>query len=214
MPSSITAEDLLSRLVALPPRARDSELERLLGIAEAGELSHPPGPELIGYHPSGLAPVMRAVIEAPLTEEDVFIDLGAGLGKVAALARIVSGARVRGIEVQASLLSMAARVDGVELINADVREAELEEGTVFFLYNPFTGNALEQVLGRLHEVARRHAIVVCALGLPLGQRDWLVPRTLEHFWLQIFDSKVDGVAARAVVPVPVDPRMVLLADET
>lgn len=213
MPGSITAEELLSRLVTLPPGARDSELERLLGIAEASARSHPPGPELIGYHPSGLAPVMRAVIEAPLTEEDVFIDLGAGLGKVAALARILSGARVRGIEVQASLLSMAARVDGVELINADVREADLEEGTVFFLYNPFTGSALEQVLGRLHEVAKHHAIVVCALGLPLGHREWLVPRALEHFWLQIFDSKVEGVAARTVAPVQVDPRMLRLAEE-
>ena len=215
MSGPLTRDVLLSRLVSLAPEARDAELERLLGIADVGEHASSPGPELLGYFASGLAPAVQALLEASAGEDDVFIDLGSGLGKVAVLARLLSGARVRGIEVQRSLVARAPQLDGVEFVNGDVREAALEDGTVFFLYNPFTGSALRDVLTRLHEVARHHAIVVCALGISLehGTQGWLAPRALRHFWLQVFDSTVPGVPARKVRSRPFDPRVHLLAQE-
>lgn len=212
MPAPLTAEVLLSRLAALPPDQRDAELERLLGIEVHDDLSRSPGPELIGYHPSGLAPVSCALIEAAVGEEDLFIDLGAGVGKVVALARLLCGARARGIEVQRALVDLSPRVEGVELVHADVRHAPLEDGTVFFLYNPFTGAALRDVLARLHAVAQHHGIVVCALGVDL-ERTWLQPRPVEHFWLQVLDSVVPGVPARVARARPIDPRVQQLALE-
>lgn len=215
MPAQLTAEALLSRLVALPPGQRDAELERLLGIDVREDLSRSPGPELIGYHPSGVAPVLCALVEAGVEEDDLFVDLGCGLGKVAVLARLLCGARVRGIEVQRELLDRSPRVDGVELVHADVRHAPLEDGTVFFLYNPFTGDALRAVLARLQAVARHHAIVVCALGVELEHlaQSWLTPRPTEHFWLRVFDSVIPGVPARVVRARPSDPRVRQLAME-
>ena len=213
--ADLTGEILLSRLAALPPEARDAELERLLGIHDAVTHSTPPGPELLGYHASGVAPALCALLEAAAGEEDLFIDLGSGLGKVAVLSRLVSGARVRGIEVQEALIARAPRIDGVEFVHADVRQAAIEDGTIFFLYNPFTGSALREVLTRLRNVAAHHAIVVCALGVNLehGNSDWLKLRPLEHFWLQVFDSHVPGVSPRMVKPRLVDPRAVQLAAE-
>jgi SAM-dependent methyltransferase len=212
MNDALTADGLLSGLVSFAPATRDAELERLLGISDPGEHATPPGPELIGYFASGLAPIVRALLEVPVGEDDVFIDLGSGLGKVAALARLLSGARVRGIELQRRLIDRAPTLEGVEFVHADVREAPLGDGTVFFLYNPFTGSVLREVLARLHEVARRHALVVCALGLSLRE-PWLVPRPLEHFWLQVFDSVVPAVPPRKPGSRTFDPRVHQLADE-
>ena len=46
------------------------------------------------------------------SEDDVVVDLGAGLGKVALLARMLTGATVRGVEVQESLVRRAREAAG------------------------------------------------------------------------------------------------------
>ena len=193
--------DLLAWLSTLAPDARDVAVEGYLGIA-AGAEPDAPGEHLIGYHASGVAPILRALEEVPVTRDDVVVDLGAGLGKVVLLARLLTGARVHGIEIQAALVDRAraaAERLGVEATFscADARAADLDDGTVFFLYAPFSGPVLARVLGRLHEVAKRRAIVVCALGIDVDRgASWLVDRTIDSFWLTIYDSVVPGVARR------------------
>ena len=196
----------VSWLIELAPSERDSAFEAWLGIG--GDVNAlPPGDDLIGYHASALAPVVAALIEVGADEEDVFIDLGCGLGKVTALARMISGARVRGIELQSELISRAPKLEGVEYFHGDVRDAPLDDGTIFYLYNPFSGDVLTEVLRRLHELSKQRAITICTLGLSLKE-DWLQERTLEHFWLQIFDSR--GFPQR-VRSRPTDPRLARLA---
>ena len=141
----------------------------------------------------------------PVATDDVFVDLGAGLGKVVMLARLLTGATARGIEIQPVLVDRAraaASALGIDasFTEADVRDADLDDGTVFFLYAPFTGPVLADVLERMHAVAKRRSIVVCALGVDL-ERDarWLAPRPSDAFWLTIYDSMVPGVPAR---PLP------------
>ena len=193
-------------LVALPPSERDAAFERQLGIfGETNSIS--PGDELIGYHASALAPVVAALIETGADEEDLFVDLGCGLGKVTALARLISGARVRGIELQQELISRAPKLAGVEYFHGDVRDAPLDDGTIFYLYNPFSGDVLTQVLSRLREVSTKRAITICTLGLSLKE-DWLQERAFEHFWLQIFDSRGHPQRVRSR---PTDPRLARLA---
>jgi SAM-dependent methyltransferase len=211
----VTGEQVLSELVSLAPDARDGAVERLLGIVSDESQRSSPGFELLGYHASGLSPLFYALLEAPVTSEDVFIDLGSGLGKATALARLISGARARGIEVQKNLVDLSPRLDGVEFVHADIREAPLDDGTVFFLYNPCTGTARRDLMERLHTVASKHAIVVCALGMDVehGTERWLHPRPTEHFWLQLFDSRVPGVPSRVVKKTDYDPRVLRLARE-
>ena len=75
--------DLLAWLSALPPDARDAAVEAHLGIAASPpEHANPPGEHLIGYHASGVAPILQAFAEVPVTSNDVVVDLGSGLGKV------------------------------------------------------------------------------------------------------------------------------------
>lgn len=195
--------NLLVWLSSLPPRARDVAVEQILGIAEPPPSSAPPGDDLIGYHASGLAPIVRALVEVPVLADDVVIDLGAGLGKVVLLAHLLAGASARGIEIQSSLVRRARDAAGrlgvgVRFTHADARDAALDDGTVFFLYTPFTGPALARVLARLREVAQRRAIVVCGLGIDLDHRaPWLVPRPTRSFWLTIYDGVVPGVPPRS-----------------
>ncbi len=197
-------QELLEWLSALPVAERDPTLEEHLGIAGPTPGLKRLGPELIGYHASGVAAIVQALAEVPVEQDDVFFDLGAGLGKVVLLAHLLTGATARGIELQPELVARARQAAArlgvsahVTLSEGDARQADLESGTVFYLYAPFTGAALADVLGRLARVAARHAIVVCALGLDLDrQAPWLVARPTASFWLTVYDSVVSGVPAR------------------
>jgi hypothetical protein len=207
----VRGAELLSWLASLPPDCRDAAVEAFLGI-QGGAASSPPGDHLIGYHASGVAPIVRALLEVPVVPDDVLVDLGAGLGKVVLLTRLLTGATARGIELEPTLVDRARRAAArlridVGFERADARDSAIEDGTVFFLYAPFTGPVLLEVSRLLYAVAQRHAIVVCALGIDIdpGER-WLVARRLDSFWLTIYDSVVPGVAARApraaVLPRP------------
>jgi SAM-dependent methyltransferase len=200
----VRAAELLDRLHALgalPEHARDQAVEELLELGAAS--SAPPGEHLVGHHASGVDAILRMLREAPVREGDVLVDLGSGLGKVVLLASLLTGARARGVEIQPELArrSRAAaerlRAAGalraeIDIVTGDVRDAPLDDGTVFYLYTPFTGPVLAAVLARLRAVAARRAperIVVCALGLDLDRAGpWLVPRPTDAFWLTIYDS--------------------------
>lgn len=182
---------------ALTDDERNRAVEERLGLArvEADPTTGaPPGDELIGHHASSVDAIVRALREAPVTASDTFVDLGAGDGRAVFLARILTGARARGIELQPALVAKsrasAARLGlDVTLDEADARAAPLDDGTVFFMYTPFVGGALAAALDRLRAVAAHHRIVVCALGFELDPSvSWLVPRRVDSFWLEIYDS--------------------------
>jgi hypothetical protein len=107
----------------------------------------------------------------------------------------------------------AARIGlrGVTYNEGDARQADVEDGTVFYLYAPFTGPILAEVMGRLRSVASRRAIVVCTLGIDVEREaPWLVRRPLDAFWLAIYDSGEAGATApRSREPSPIGG---LLAD--
>ena len=58
----------------LTPEQRDAAVEARLGIGGADWKS--PGAELVGYHASGVDSILEALREAPVTADDVFVDLG------------------------------------------------------------------------------------------------------------------------------------------
>ncbi len=199
----VRGADLLAWIASIPPAKRDAAVEEHFGIRASNLSASPPGDHLVGYHASGVAPIVRALIEIPVDAADVVVDLGAGLGKVVLLAHLLTGATARGIEVQPALVEgareAARRLQApVEFTVADARHADLDDGTVFFLYLPFSGPVLAQVLHRLHARAAGQAIVVCSLGLDLGREaPWLARRPLDAFWLDVYDSVVPGAAPRA-----------------
>jgi hypothetical protein len=205
----LRGNELLAWLRGYPPAERDEAFERLLGIVHA-EAPKPPGDDRMPYMPSALAPIVRTVLDVPITGDDVFVDLGAGLGKATMAVHLLTGARARGIEVQADLVAEGGArardlgLHDVSFVEADALDADLTDATVIFLYLPFTGDVLAGVMRRIEAVARRRDLVLCALGLDLRGFDWIAERPGDEFWLSLYDTRIPGAAprpARAASPL-------------
>jgi hypothetical protein len=70
----------------------------------------------------------------------------------------------------------ALRLTQVEFMNADARRADYAEGTIFFMYTPFEGSMLLEVLERLRERSRSTPIRLATYGACtaiVAQQDWL-----------------------------------------
>lgn len=131
--------------------------------------AHPPD-GMVFYQPTPARHIFHLLRLTALTEADVLIDLGSGLGHVPLLASICSAARCIGIEREEVYVTLARRcadqlnLDRVSFLQQDARQADLSSGTVFYLYTPFTGSLLSSVLNRLQQEGRSRLIRICTFG--------------------------------------------------
>lgn len=138
--------------------------------------------EMVFYQPTPARIILELVERAHLQKDDTFYDLGSGLGQVVILVNLLSGATAKGIEVDPAYCEYARRcardlnLSGVDFVNADARLAEYAGGTVFFLYTPFEGGMLQQVLDRLELVAETRRIALFTYGpctWQVSRQPWL-----------------------------------------
>ena len=155
--------------------------------------------EMVFYQPTPARHIFDLINRTALTEHDVLIDLGSGMGHVPLLAAICTSARSIGIELEAAYVhcarqsAQALNLNNVAFIQQDARTADLSSGTVFYLYTPFIGTILRTVLDSLrHEAASRH-IRICTFGpctATIAEECWLEALgTLEPHRLAIFRSR-------------------------
>ncbi len=143
------------------------EVLQLRGPGEAGVL---PSPEMTAYQPTPARHILDLIANCTLSSNDVLVDLGSGLGHVPLLVGILAKVRTLGVEVQpeyaASAQETAQRLNlsGVQFVAEDARTAELSSGTVFYLFTPFTGSILTDVLHRLRRQSKTRQIRICTLG--------------------------------------------------
>lgn len=127
-------------------------------------------PELVYYQKTPVRVVLELIRRVSWSAEDVFVDLGAGLGQVAMLVHLLTGVVADSIEIDPALCAYAQAcalelgLSRVSFSAADARTADLSRGTVFFLYTPFTGTVLDTVLGRLRQESLSRKITVVAYG--------------------------------------------------
>ena len=127
-------------------------------------------PEMVYYQQTPARIIFELVEKAHLTREDVFYDLGSGLGQVPILVNLLSGATARGIEFEPAYCAYARgcavefNLPRVEFINVDARKADFSDGTVFFMYTPFEGRILQEVLEKLRGESRRKMIRLFTYG--------------------------------------------------
>lgn len=187
-------------LLEIRPEERDAWLDLVWGVDALPE-DEPLPRGCVPYLPCPVATVLEALDAAGVTTDDVFVDVGAGLGRVVALVHLATGARCIGLELQAPLVQAARAhaaslgLDGVRFDPGDAAElvACNPAGTVFFLYCPFGGARLEQVLDDLERIARTHPIRVCTVGMPALQRPWLVTTATPSVDLAVYRSRVTAV---------------------
>lgn len=173
-------------LLSIAPAERDVWLDRVFELSELPS----DGPELprgcVPYLPCAVERLLRVVDQAALGPSDVFVDVGSGVGRATALMHLVTGASAIGIEIQPELVRQAreleARLNAARLsvLAGDAAElvARVTSGTVFFLYCPFSGTRLAQVMSALESHARTRSIRVCSADLPLPDCSWLTPISL------------------------------------
>jgi len=183
-------------LTNIPPSARDVCVDDAFAIE--GVLDD--GPALpsgcVLYLPCSVDALLRLVAQAPLRASDVFVDVGAGLGRAAVLVHLLTGARAIGLEIQPQLVAAARalatrlRLPDLSFVEGDAPElaSALAAGSVFLLYCPFSGDRLGRLLDALEPVARARPIRICCVDLPLPARDWLAPAPTPWSDLAIYRS--------------------------
>jgi Histone methylation protein DOT1 len=154
-------------------------------------------PEMVAYQPTPARHIFEMIRRARLTAEDVFVDLGSGLGHVPLLVAICTPARAVGIDLDPAYVECARqsaeelRLRDAIFLPGDARDADLSSGTVFYLYTPFRGSILRAVLDRLRAEAGRRAIRVCTFGpcSPIvAAESWLALDSAESGHVSVFRS--------------------------
>jgi hypothetical protein len=99
------------------------------------------------------------------------------------LTAIATPARSVGIEIEPAYVACARRaaedlsLGAVTFVECDARHASLDEGTIFFLYTPFSGEMLREMIARLREQAAARPIRVATYGpctRSIAAERWLV----------------------------------------
>jgi Histone methylation protein DOT1 len=160
----------------------DMFINGLFGIDTEPQETRPLKAGMIGYQATPARFILDLIERIPLGPDDVFFDLGSGLGRVALLLGLLTPARVRGIEYDPGHCAYARHcarlvpVPRVRFINVDAREADVADGTVFFMYTPFRGALLQEVLDRLKDKAHRRPMTLVTYGpctAEVTELDWL-----------------------------------------
>lgn len=111
----------------------------------------------VGYQSPDYLELRRIITHLSPGEQDVVYDLGAGKGRVVCLFARRSVKRCIGVEFARPLCDIAAlnadslrgRKAPIDIVCADAAIADLNEGTIYFLYNPFGAQTLRDVLVNL-----------------------------------------------------------------
>jgi SAM-dependent methyltransferase len=139
-------------------------------------------PEMVFFQKTPARFVFELVEQSHFMEEDVFFDLGSGLGQVAILVNLLAGIAVKGIEFEPAFCDYARNcvtelnLSNVTFINVDARKADYSEGTIFFMFTPFKGEILQEVLAILRKESLSRKIKIITYGPCTAQvalQSWL-----------------------------------------
>ena len=139
-------------------------------------------PDMVGYQKTPASIVFELVGRFHFRQEDVFFDLGSGLGQVAILVNLLTGVTVKGIELDPAFCDYAEdcaadlNLHNVTFINVDARKADYSEGTIFFMYTPFRGGILDEVAAVLRKESLQRKITIITYGPCTAQvalQSWL-----------------------------------------
>ncbi|WP_165798367.1 class I SAM-dependent methyltransferase [Chitinophaga costaii] len=127
-------------------------------------------PEMITFYKTPARVVFELVEKVQFREEDVFFDIGAGLGQVSILVNLLTGIKVRGVEFEpafynyAQECAAALQLSNVLFLNEDARNTDYSTGTVFFMFTPFKGEILQAVLALLQQESLHRKIKLVTYG--------------------------------------------------
>ena len=125
---------------------------------------------MTAYQPTPARHILDLVASCSFSNDDILVDLGSGLGHVPLLVSALTGIRTLGVEIKpdcAASAQEAAQVLNLRRVGfgaEDARMTDLSSGTVFYMFSPFTGSILTDVLCGLRKQSKERQIRVCSLG--------------------------------------------------
>ena len=137
---------------------------------------------MVRYEPTPASVILELTERITFTDDDIFYDLGSGLGKVTMLVHLLTGTRCVGVEYQPDFCAYADQqahalyLNGVTYLNVDARHADYADATIFFFFNPFGGDIFATVLEGLRLEAQQRDLLICSYGTssqPLSELPWL-----------------------------------------
>jgi hypothetical protein len=161
----------------------DTLLAGVLALDEPLAGAAPLPAEMVFYQPTPARHIVDGVARGAVGADDLVLDLGSGLGHVPLLAHILTGARCRGVEREASYVDIATRaatglgLDGVSFAEGDARDADFDGVDVFYLFTPFIGSVLRDVVERIAAAAAMRPVRIVALGpctRTFARQPWLL----------------------------------------
>jgi SAM-dependent methyltransferase len=137
-------------------RRQGTDTSRIVDLATAGV--HTDG--RIPYVPSSWRNLPSALRHIPISDDDVFLDLGSGKGRVVLQAAERPFKRVIGVELSTELHAIATanleavrprlRCQDVELLQADITDYRVpDDVTIVYAYNPVRGDLFEAAMNAL-----------------------------------------------------------------
>jgi precorrin-6B methylase 2 len=181
----------------------DVFINGLLSAATIPEPLRTLEPEMVFYQKTPARLVFELVEKVAFAPEDVLIDIGCGLGQVPIIVNLLTGIKTKGIEYEPAFCGYAdecaagLNLANVAFISTDARQADYSAGTVFFIYTPFKGEMLQQVLGLLKQQAQARQITLITYGpctLEVALQNWLTPKGVVDsiYKTAIFTSNYPG----------------------
>jgi len=139
--------------------------------------------EMVYYQKTPARIILAFIERAAFGSQDVFFDLGSGLGQVTILVNLLSCVISKGVEFEPAFCIYAKTttdnlyISDVEFIHSDARYTDYSSGTVFFMYSPFEGKMLLEVMQNLQGEAKKRRIRIFTYGPcsgELAKKNWLI----------------------------------------
>jgi SAM-dependent methyltransferase len=147
-------------------------------------------PEISPPHPT--PEPWAAVVQSYLQPNDVFVDLGCGRGDL--VWHVATGRKIKkviGIELFHKYAVVAKKnrtgrrqLSPVEIVEGNVADVDLCEGTVYYMFNPFGEKTLRRVLENIKKsyLSKPRGIRILyynpAFAHVLDRTDWLQPEPI------------------------------------
>lgn len=151
-------------------------------------------PEMVFYQQTPARIILELAERARLTHGDVFYDIGSGLGQVPILVNLLTGAKTRGIEYEPAYCDYATacasklNLPNVAFINTTAQNGDYANGSVFFMYTPFEGTMLQEMLDILKKESLQRNIRIFTYG-PCS------PHVARQNWLNCMNGQADDIYA-------------------
>jgi hypothetical protein len=177
-----TPDAFRQALLRIDPRSRDDWANQVLGLGDLPDDEDTLPSGCVPYLPSSVDVLLRTVERAAITPEDMFVDVGSGVGRAMVLVHLLTGAGAVGMEIQAGLARQANAVaerlclPRVRTIHGDAEDLiqYMKVGSVFFFYCPFSGERLSRVMDAIRPLARVRSLRLCFVDMPVPDVPWLV----------------------------------------